>query len=160
LTILFHDFHWGFALCGNTLLLELECLIHAHYQHYHRVQKWLVTTDSKQVDLLIHGHCYYYFQHYHKVQNHLWWLTPNRLIFDKKTLIMNVRIVSCIAGILNPLIWKNMFIEDNIPRHKNFSWLNIQPNISFCPPFKINKNRFRCHWIKFSSIYWQSAYIA
>ena len=27
-----------------------------------------------------------------------------------------------------------MFIEDNIPRHKKLSGLNIQQNISFCLP--------------------------
>jgi len=75
-------------------------------------------------------------------KNDLWWLTQNRLVFCKRILIINVWTVSFIASILNILIWKNMFIEHNIPQHKSFFWLNIQQNISFCPLLKPIKTYF------------------
>ena len=55
---------------------------------------------------------------------------------------MNVSTVSFIASIINPLIWSNMFIEDNILRHKKISLLSIQQNIFFCPLLKSIKTQF------------------
>jgi len=55
---------------------------------------------------------------------------------------MKVRTIRFIASILNTLVWKNMFIEDNIPKLKNFSLLNIQQNISFCLLLKLIQTHF------------------
>lgn len=59
-------------------------------------------ADLKQVDLLINGHYYIYFQHYYRVQKLLMMTDSKQVDLSKRTLTMNVRTTSFIVSILNP----------------------------------------------------------
>ena len=137
--MLFHDFHWGFGLYGIKLFLELECLIHGHYQHYHRVKKWLVWLTQNRLIFWFVVIITIIFNIITWCKNYLWWLTQNRMIFCKRTLIMSVRTANFIASILKPLVWENMFIEDNILATKiSLDWISNKtyPFVCFLKPIK------------------------